>query len=241
MEFDKPVGELVAEDYRMAEVFKKFGIDFCCGGKRTVKEACERKGVDYATLRSELAQVGGKECKTAENFNEWGLDLLAEYIVQKHHAYVKKNIPLLLEFSEKVATVHGNANPEVVQIASLFRQVADEMQMHMMKEERGLFPYIKDLVSAKNQGIRPARPHFGTIRNPVNMMEAEHDTAGNLLKQISELSNNYTPPVYACNTYRVEYHKLKEFEDDLHQHVHLENNILFPKAIELEAILQKSC
>jgi len=185
---EKTIGELAAEDYRKAEVFKKFGIDFCCGGKKSVREVCEKKGVDYAALEKDLllAEMKGNEAAN-ENFNEWELDALADYIVQTHHAYVKENIPLLLEFSQKVAAVHGNANPEVVEIAKLFQQVACEMQQHMMKEENVLFPYIREMVRKKKEGGQAAQPHFSTVKNPIRMMEAEHDLVGDLLKQINLL------------------------------------------------------
>ncbi len=234
---EKTVGELVAEDYRKAEVFKKFGIDFCCGGGKTVKDVCEKKGVDYAVLEKELLDAEKKAGSDTTNFNEWKLDALADYIVEKHHTYVKENIPMLLEFSKKVARVHGNANPEVVKIADLFQEAADELTHHMMKEENVLFPYIKELANKQKNGSNGLHPPFGTVQNPIRMMEMEHEQVGDLLKQIAELSGNYTPPAHACNTYRVEYFKLKEFEDDLHRHIHLENNILFPKAIELEAVV----
>ncbi len=238
MVHEKTIGELVAEDYRKAEVFKKYGIDFCCGGKKSVKEVCEKKGIDFATLEKELLQTEGGSCSIGgENFNAWQLEKLIDYIIEKHHTYVNRSLPLLLEYSQKVATVHGNSNPETVKIAGLVSQLADEMYQHMMKEERVLFPYIKELEKTLTSGGHPAQPPFGTVKNPVAMMEAEHEQAGELLRQIGILSNNFTPPEHACNTYRVEYFKLKEFEDDLHRHVHLENNILFPKAVEMEGRL----
>ena len=153
-----------------------------------------------------------------------------------HHKYVADNIPLLREFTAKVARVHGEAHPEVVEIARLFEAVAAELEQHMMKEENILFPYIKQLAQAdSSRQITP--PPFGTVGNPIRMMEMEHENAGNILKKIGELSGGFVPPPDACNTYRVSYLKLREFEADLHQHIHLENNILFPKAIELESRL----
>ncbi len=232
---DKTVGQLVAEDYSKAEVFKKYGIDFCCGGGRTVQDVCEKKGVDYAVLEKELLNTGRKNANGDNlNANEWQLDFLADYIVNVHHTYVRNNIPHLLEYADKVAKVHGNANPETVKIHALLSEVASELQTHMMKEEKVLFPYIKRLVSARQEQAHPEQPPFGTVQNPVRMMETEHEHAGNILKEIRALSNDFTPPAHACNTYRVLYFKLQEFEDDLHRHVHLENNILFPKAIEME-------
>lgn len=232
----KTVAQMVTEDFRTAEVFKKFGIDFCCGGKQKIEDVCRKKGIDPADLEKALREKLEKSDASAQNFNEWKLDFLADYIVNVHHKYVADNIPLLREFTAKVARVHGEAHSEVVEIARLFEAVASELEQHMMKEENILFPYIKELARAESSGPITSPP-FGTVGNPIRMMEMEHENAGNILKKIGELSNGFTPPPDACNTYRVSYLKLREFEMDLHQHIHLENNILFPKAIELESRL----
>ncbi len=232
---EETVGALVAADYRKAQVFKQFGIDFCCGGGRTVKEACEKKGVSLGELEDELNKIQAKD-QSAEptNFNEWDPRLLVEYILYTHHTYVRDNIPLLKEFTKKVARVHGQANPEVVEIAERFDEVAGELEDHMMKEERILFPYIKQLADARGQQEALDKPPFGTVNNPIRMMELEHEHAGEILAEIRRLSNDYTPPDHACTTYKVSYFKLEEFEADLHKHIHLENNILFPKAKSIE-------
>ncbi len=230
---NKTVAELVAENYKNADVFKKHGIDFCCGGKVGVKEICEKKNVDYDTITEELKNVNS-EVDRSHDFNNWELDFLADYIVHTHHKYVNESIPLIIQYSDKVANVHGHYYTETVEINKLFHAVANELNTHMHKEEMILFPFIKQIAAAKRNGEPIPQPPFGTVQNPIRMMEAEHDTAGDLFKEIASLSNNYTPPAEACNTYRVLYAKLKEFEDDLHQHIHLENNILFPKAIQIE-------
>jgi regulator of cell morphogenesis and NO signaling len=148
---------------------------------------------------------------------------------------VIENIPLIIQYSDKVARVHGENHPETVEINKLFHEVAIELSAHMQKEEMILFPFIKTMSKAKKEGTPMPAPPFGTVNNPIRMMEAEHENAGDIFKQIDKLSNNYTPPLAACNTYRVLYAKLQEFENDLHKHIHLENNILFPKAIQLES------
>ena len=233
------IGELVADDYRKAGVFKKFGLDFCCGGGKSIAEACEKKGINEEELIDAIKLLDDKEDASEQNFNEWKLDLLADYIINVHHSYVRQNLPLILQFSYKAARVHGHAHDELVKINEKFQLVADELTMHMQKEEMVLFPYIKEL--AKSSVNEPASPPpFGTVANPIRMMEAEHENAGNLLKEISELSNDYTPPEYACNTWRVLFAHLEDFENDLHRHIHLENNILFPKAIQLETALFQS-
>lgn len=228
------IGEMVAKDYRKAEVFRKFGLDFCCGGKKTLEKACEKKGIDLSEIKTALAEVEAQVTNSTEDYNSWELDFLADYIVNKHHKYVENSHPMLYEFSQKVARVHGDRHPEVIEIAHYYLEVAEELNNHMHKEEMILFPYIKELVNAKRNNLQMSTPPFGTIQNPINMMEEEHVSAGGNMDKIKELSNNFTPPDDACNSYRVLFAKLKEYEFDLHHHIHLENNILFKKAIELE-------
>jgi regulator of cell morphogenesis and NO signaling len=238
---EKTVAELVTNDYRTADVFKKFGIDFCCGGKVTVQEICTKKNISYKDLTEQLEKIEAAPDHCATNFNQWEADALVDHIVQKHHNYVAENLELIRQYADKVAVVHGAHHPEVQQIAELYNKVADELALHMEKEEVILFPYIKLLAEARRSYACVTPPHFGKIDNPIAMMEAEHDSAGDHFREIAILSNNYTAPADACNTYRVLYAKLKEFEDDLHTHVHLENNILFPKAKALEEAKPSSC
>lgn len=234
---NKTIGEMVVENYRKADVFKKFGLDFCCGGKKTINQVCTEKGIDLTQLEKELALVDNQQILPSQDFNSWNLAFLIDYIVNTHHRYVAKSIPVLFEYLKKVAKVHGDGNPETKEILNHFMVISDELNRHMMKEENILFPYIKQLSIASERNLKVDPPPFGTVENPIRMMEMEHETAGDLLEKIREISSNYTPPEYACNTFRVSYAKLKEFEDDLHQHIHLENNILFPKAIQLEKLL----
>ena len=236
-EKEATIGELVSKDFRKAEVFKKFGLDFCCGGKKTLTKACNEKGLDAVQIEKELKEIEEQPKKSSQDYNQWELDFLVDYIVNTHHKYITQSIPVIFEYTQKVAKVHGDRHPEAIEIANTFLKVVDEINRHMMKEENVLFPYIKLLASDKKQRI-PLKPSpFGTIQNPIKMMEMEHDEVGNLMSNINKLSNNYTPPSNACTTFRLSYAKLNEFEEDLHQHIHLENNILFPKAIALEAEL----
>ena len=225
------VGETVAQNYRAADVFKRHGIDFCCGGKRPIAEVCRQKNIDSQLIEKELSDILSVPKEDTNNYQEWSLTELSNYIIGKHHKYVEENTPLIHQYISKVARVHGHHNTETVEIAELFDEVASELLMHMKKEEQILFPYIQQL----EQNIeKEGMPPFGTVKNPIRMMEHEHDLAGNIMGRIRELSNNFTPPEHACNTYRVSYAKFEEFEADLHLHVHLENNILFPRAIILE-------
>lgn len=233
---NKTVAEIVTENIKTADVFKKNGIDFCCGGHVSVQEICAKKGVDYATLKEEILTLGAAP-KNAHDFNTWELDFLTDYIVNTHHKFVTEANELITQYAEKVAKVHGHHYVEVVEINELFKQIAAELNSHMRKEEMILFPHIKEIAVAKKNGLKIPTPPFGSIQNPINMMEAEHTDAGDILRKIAELSNNYTPPSSACNTFRALYNKLEEYQNDLFQHIHLENNILFPKAIALETKL----
>lgn len=232
-EKQETLGEIAAKDLRKVQVFKKYGLDFCCGGKNTIQEACAKKGLDVTKIEKELQQIDSLATLNIKPlpFNDWKLDFLADYIVNTHHSYVTKLLPDLLFYANKVARVHGDRHPELIQINELVVKLNDEMLSHMVKEERVLFPYIKELVQATQQ---PHQSAFGTVKNPINMMEMEHEIVGEIFEKIRTLTNDYTLPVDACASYGVLYRLLSEFEDDTHTHIHLENNILFPKAIELE-------
>lgn len=228
----KTVAEVVTENIKSAHIFKKHGIDFCCGGGITIQKACEKSKTDYAVLKKELDTIDS--VSRAYDYNSWNLSFLIDHIQNVHHTYVEENITLLLQYANKVAKVHGAHYPEVIEINNLFTEVANELTAHMKKEELILFPYVKQLVASKKENLHLQKPHFGTVENPIHMMESEHEDAGDIFKEIARLTNNYTAPEGACNTFKALYAKLDEFEQDLHQHIHLENNILFPKAIKLE-------
>ncbi|MGZ3862107.1 MAG: iron-sulfur cluster repair di-iron protein [Bacteroidia bacterium] len=231
------IGAMVAEDYRKADVLKKHDIDFCCGGKKTLTEACIEKHLNRDVIQRELDELESTSANNEHNFTDWDPAFLADYIVNTHHKYVRNNIPIILEYLEKVVHVHGDKYPQSSTILQLFNGVVDELVGHMIKEEKILFPYIKQLAAFKDNELSNPDCPFGTVKNPIGIMEDEHTTVGNLFKTIRELTHDYVPPVGACTTHRISYLKLKEFEEDLHRHIHLENNILFPKAIALEAEL----
>lgn len=232
---NKTVGEIVKLDFRAADVFSSYGIDFCCGGKISVADACAANGTDESKVIGELESLQYKTGAAAHDFDSWNIGFLTDYIINTHHQYVAKAIPQILPLAQKVADVHGEHHPEVVVVNELFNELADELLSHMQKEEQILFPYIKKMVAAESSGSCDAC--FGSVASPISVMEAEHENAGTILKQLYNLSDGYTAPEDACNTFRVLYGKLKEFEADLHIHIHLENNILFPKSIELEQAL----
>jgi regulator of cell morphogenesis and NO signaling len=231
------IRDMVVGNFRTAAVFQKYGIDFCCRGDRPLAEACAEKGIGLAEVLADLDTIDGNSSDVMPRFETWDLDLLVDYIVSNHHQYVKRILPVLYQHTGKVAAVHGANHPEMVQVAASFAKIGQELELHMRKEEQVLFPYIKSLVAAQRAGMTPAMPHFGTVRNPIAMMEAEHRAAGDETAIIRELTHDYTPPEDGCTTYRVTLQELHDFEQDLHRHVHLENNILFPKALELERAL----
>ncbi|MGV3706609.1 MAG: iron-sulfur cluster repair di-iron protein [Arcticibacter sp.] len=233
-EQEATIGEIVAKDYRKAQVFKKFGIDFCCGGKKKVSEVCSKKGIDINDVKRELAVMDQAQGTPSQNYQGWELDFMCDYIVSTHHKYVKDTIPFLLEMSAKVARVHGDAHPEVIVAAEAFAGVAADLSLHLQKEEQILFPYIKQLVAARRANTALPAAAFGQVANPIQVMEAEHEHAGEDLSEIRAVTNDFAVPEDACTSYRILFKMFQEFETDLHQHVHLENNILFPKAIELE-------
>ncbi|HMU99359.1 MAG: iron-sulfur cluster repair di-iron protein [Bacteroidia bacterium] len=234
MKGNQIIGELVAKDYRTASVFKKYSIDFCCQGNRTIEEACEKKNIDTKKVLEDLVAMMESKSESTTDYQSWPLDLLADYIEKKHHRYVQEKTLEIQPYLDKICKVHGERHPELLKIKEEFNASAGELAAHMKKEELILFPFIRKMTQAKMENIKVDAAHFGTVINPIQMMMDEHTVEGNRFRKIEELSNNYTPPQDACNTYRVSFSLLKEFEQDLHLHIHLENNILFPKAIEIE-------
>ena len=232
------IGELVAQDYRSASVFKKYGIDFCRQGNRTISDACTEKLLDVEVVLNDLSDIGNVSNSSGIDFKSWPLDLLADYIEKTHHRYVEDKSPELISYLDKICEVHGENHTELYEIKDLIQQTVGNLSQHMKKEELVLFPYIRKMEKAKRTGELLQKPSFGTIQNPINQMESEHSAEGDRFRSIETLSNNYTPPEDACNTYRVTFAMLKEFQDDLHLHIHLENNILFPKSILLEKQLR---
>lgn len=236
---EKTIGELVAEDYRTAQVFKNHKIDFCCKGNRTLSEVVTTKGITLENLLEDLQAVQNSEKTDQPDFKTWPLDLLIDYIEKKHHRYVEQQIPVLKQYLTKLCKVHGARHPELHQISEHFHASAGELAMHMKKEELVLFPWIRKMLHGPSDLKSDGKTPSETVRTPIKVMMQEHDNEGERFRKIAELSQDYTPPSDACNTYRVTFSLLKEFEDDLHRHIHLENNILFPKSEILEARLMQ--
>jgi regulator of cell morphogenesis and NO signaling len=225
---NKTLSQLVTENYQAAGVFEKYGLDFCCKGKRPLTEACREKSLSIDNVVKDLSAVFSVP-DTEREFNEMSLTELAEYIVRVHHSYVKQNMPQTLMYVLKVATKHGNRYPYMQKVYELFAALTEEMQEHMVKEEKILFPRIKLL----ELNAAPQNP-VAYITGPVEVMEHEHDHAGTIMQKIRLMTGNYKAPEDACTTFKLALASLQAFEADLHHHVHLENNILFPKAISLQ-------
>lgn len=217
------VAELAVAHPGALAVFTKYNIDYCCGGHRSIEDACMRVGLDPAKIRKEILQSSSTETSKELRPENWTSAFLADYIVQTHHNYVKREIPEIEAFLDKVCDAHGNDSIELLQIREDFFDLAEELTSHMQKEELVLFPAIKRLEAQD----RDDHPLNNNIQAPIGMMEHEHAEAGDLVKQIRQLSNNYTPPSFACPTFRITYKKLQEFDNDLMKHIHLENNVLF--------------
>ncbi len=229
------IGEIVAFDYRAASIFNKHGIDFCCQGKRSLKEACEAKKVNIEEVINGLEEVLNIKQETGRiDYASWPINTLADHIEENHHSYVKQKIQEIIPYLVKVCRVHGENHPELHDIYKEFMASSEELRSHMQKEEVVLFPYIRKMMGSPCSTVFAQAAQFGSIENPLKQMEAEHLTEGNRFSRILALSNNYTTPEDACSTYRVTFALLKEFQDDLHVHIHLENNILFPQVIEME-------
>lgn len=204
-----------------------------------LEEACEVKKINPENVYNDLQNISDQNSVgEGIDFKTWPLDLLADYVEKVHHRYVEEKIPVLLQFLNKVSRVHGANHPELIEVNELFMESARDLSAHLKKEELILFPFIKKMIDAQRMGQPLETAHFGSVENPVEMMKHEHDTEGERFRRISELTGNYQPPAEACSTYQTVFKMLEEFESDLHKHIHIENNILFPKAIELEKTLR---
>lgn len=234
---EKTIGEIVAEDFRSAAVFKKYGIDFCCKGNRSIEEASAAKKINAQNIYDDLEKINNAASGTPD-YRTWPLDLLADYVEKVHHRYIEEKTPALLQFLNKIAKVHGGRHPELHQVYELFEESAKDLAAHLKKEELILFPFIRKMIAAERDNKPLDAASFGSVENPVEMMKDEHQAEGERFEKIAELTDNYTIPADGCSTYQVSFKMLQEFESDLHKHIHIENNILFPAAIALEKKLR---
>ncbi len=237
----KTVREVALEMPNATRIFESLGIDYCCGGGRSLEEACVKAKLPIEDVVARLQNAASDDSQPARQ--DWkGAPLadLIDHIVQKHHHYTRQEIARLQPLFEKVCSVHGKNHGELLDMQRTFRGLADELTLHMMKEERILFPHILRMEESALQKEPVLPGAFGTVQNPVSAMIAEHDSAGDALGRLREISDNYNPPPDACISFRTLYSALKAFETDLHQHIHLENNLLFPQAVSMESGLSSA-
>ncbi len=231
-ELKETVGQLVAQRPGLSRVFGELGVDFCCGGNRTLQDVCGEMGLDAEAVVEKL-RAASSEKPEGPNCLEISLTELCDHIEQTHHAFLRTELPRLTEMADKVANVHGERVPKLHDVRQVFAGLRAELEPHMMKEEQVLFPAIRQM----EKSSVPIQHPFGSVGNPIHCMLGEHDIAGNALSTLRELTAGYQPPQDACNTYRALFDGLHELETDMHQHIHKENNILFPRAIEYESQL----
>ena len=228
------VGSIVNENYATARVFKSFGIDFCCGGNMNLADACRMAGADVDKVCEALA-AHDDTTSQAIPFDRWPTDLLIDYVLKIHHRGIRAKGPQLLADIKRVATVHGDRHPELVQLTSLFASSLEDLESHLQKEEQVLFPYCYQLFEANMQGQHGEKMHCGTVANPIRVMLSEHSDEGTRYKYIRNLMNGFVAPDDACVSYRFMLQDLEVFMDSLFEHIHIENNILFPRFVALEA------
>jgi regulator of cell morphogenesis and NO signaling len=227
------VGDIVAADFRTAAVFESFGIDFCCGGRHEFADACREAAADPAAVRQALDALP-PAADRLDDMTSVPLEQLIEHIVEAHHAYVRSALPAIAGYLKKLVEVHGERHPELARVLAVFQGLRADFEQHLTKEEQVLFPYVRDLATTTRPCGVSMSP-FGTVENPIRMLEREHLEAGDEMRAIRELTHGYAVPADGCRTYTVCMAELSCFERDLHRHVHLENNVLFPRAIQLES------
>lgn len=231
-----PVGDIAVAYPGARRIFEKAGIDYCCGGKRPLADACTHANVAVTDVLQSLAAVAAPQPASGET--DWSrrplVDLM-RFIVDTHHVFTRDELVRLAGLVKKVHSVHGANHPELASVAELFQTIHDDLFPHMMKEEQILFPYIEQMEQAVTEGRYPEPPFFGTVRNPIQMMSAEHDAVGEALRKLRDLTSGYQAPADGCISYKTLYEAFEGLEQDLHQHIHLENNVLFPRAVAMEA------
>lgn len=227
------LGEIVKKNYKAAAVFERYALDFCCKGNQNFTDACKAGNIEPSLIANELNRLESEQ-EHGVAFDTWPLDTLIDYIIKRHHSYVEEKTPLIKSYLDKICEAHGSRHPELHKVREIFFEIGGELAVHMKKEELILFPFIKKLAQANGTKTPVTSPLFGSVSNPVDMMKEDHAIEGEKFSRLAVLTNNYQIPADACNTFAVTYQFIDEFEKDLHLHIHLENNILFPKAIRLE-------
>ena len=229
----KTLGQLVTENYRRADVFEKNVMDFCCGGAVTLETACRENNLDLEKIVDEIEALEREPIPRGENYAAWDPSFLADYILNTHHAWLHENTGKIVGYAHKIVEVHGSRHPELKDVATFFDRIASDLKGHLREEEDHFFPAIKKLEAARKSGTSAHESDREIIDRDLERLFREHQEVGDAVHEIRRLTKDYAVPADACNTFELTYRLLKEFEDDLHKHVHLENNILFPKAAVL--------
>jgi len=231
---ENTLSQIVTQNLKAAEILESHNIDFCCGGDKTLGEACNEENITVDSVKKELEEaIEGTDSESImiKNMNS---SELSEYIVKRHHSYVRESIPQLTKYLEKICEVHGKNHPELFKVKEQFNKAAEALKEHMNNEEQVLFPVIHEMVKARKENTQINAPCFGILENPINQMKEEHLNEGERFDNLAEITDNFKVPEDGCNTYALTYNQLNEFVSDLHKHIHLENNIIFPEAINLE-------
>lgn len=234
---DMTVGEIVSHNIEFAKVFQNHNIDFCCGGDVTLQDAAKRVSADIDKVLDELNEAPSMALSSALDFSAWSLDLLIDYIVKFHHNMIRTEGPEIFALLDKVVKAHGESDPHLFEVQKHFRDSLIDLHSHLDKEENILFPLVEQLLHSQESGEPLEEFHCGSVENPIRVMMMEHDNEGERFRTISKLTNNYTAPESACGSYRLVLEQLRQFEQNLHIHIHVENNILFRKAIVIEGNL----
>lgn len=228
------IGELAVQDVNRIPVLEKYNIDYCCNGDMTLEAACKEADIQVDQLIDEMLEHEKHAPKSKYQFKRWGLDFLIDYILNTHHEYIKSHLPIMKEMTAQAIAAHASDHPELSEIQSILQEVTTGLEEHMHQEEEILFPFVKQLVKAEHGEGEAHTSHFGTVANPIHMMIADHDQFSDAFKKIQQLTNGYQAHDTSCTTCVKLFKELKEFQDNLHQHIHLENNLLFPRAKGLE-------
>ncbi|PBJ10097.1 iron-sulfur cluster repair di-iron protein [Flavobacterium sp. ACN6] len=233
------IGEIAADDFRTTAVFSKYHIDFCCKGYRTIEEVCKKRDIDENILMEHIEKARTSSANQSFDFKTWPVDMIADYVTKTHHKYVEEKSPIILQYLNKLCGIHGAVHPELHEIHIIFSKSIMDLTAHMKREELVLFPFIKKMRSAQSKGTSFETPAFFSIENPITTLKEDYITEGERFRRIASLTNNYKPPIDSCVTYKTVFTMLEEFDKDLKKHIQIENNILFPKAIELEKTFEK--
>lgn len=233
------IGEIVADDYRTAAIFTKYHIDFCCKGYRTIGEVCRNRDIEESILIEHIEASKNSSANQSFDYKTWPAETITDYITKTHHRYVTEKAPIILQYLNKLCGVHGAVHPELHEIFTIFSKAVLDLTAHMKKEELVVFPFILQMRKAQKEGNPLEIPPFVSIENPIAILKQEHKTEGERFIRIAALTNNFVPPNESCATYKAAFLLLQEFEKDLRKHMHLENNILFPKVIEMEKSFEK--